>query len=289
ATENLPSGTAVKPGDVVKSHRGKTIEIINTDAEGRLILCDALSYARRVKPAAATDAATRTGAVVVALGHVAIGQMGNDETLLAEVREAGERAGERCWPLPLWDEYRELLKSDIADVKNSGGRGAVSIAGGWFLREFVDGCARVLICTAGTASAGVRRPAPRRPHAARHALFLSHRLPGLHERPDPERPAGARPGRVRGAGRVLRPGGIRDVRRARAGRRRDLLGRRAVPPAGPRLGLRRSGPHPARAARAGDGLGPPAPAAGVPVRRRPWSHLPPGDVPLPPGAAAQPG
>ena len=151
ATENLPSGTAVKPGDVVKSHFGKTIEIINTDAEGRLILCDALSYVRRFKPAAVLDAATLTGAVVVALGHAAIGMMGNDEALLAEVREAGERAGERCWPLPLWEEYRDLLKSDIADVKNSGGRGAGTIAGGWFLREFVDGYPWVHLDIAGTA------------------------------------------------------------------------------------------------------------------------------------------
>src|SRR6266550_2457138 len=151
ATENLPSGHAVKPGDVVKSHFGKTIEIINTDAEGRLILCDALSYVRRFKPAAVIDIATLTGAVVVALGQVAIGAMGNDEALLAEVREAGERAGERCWPLPLWDEYRDLLKSDIADVKNSGGRGAGSIAGGWFLREFVDGYPWVHLDIAGTA------------------------------------------------------------------------------------------------------------------------------------------
>ena len=151
ATENLPSGTAVKPGDVVKSHFGKTIEIINTDAEGRLILCDALSYVRRFKPAAVLDAATLTGAVVVALGHAAIGMMGNDEALLAEVREAGEGAGERCWPLPLWDDYRDLLKSDIADVKNSGGRGAGTIAGGWFLREFVDGYPWVHLDIAGTA------------------------------------------------------------------------------------------------------------------------------------------
>jgi leucyl aminopeptidase len=151
ATENLPSGHAVKPGDVVKSHFGKTIEIINTDAEGRLILCDALSYVRRFKPAAVIDIATLTGAVVVALGQVAIGAMGNDEPLLAEVREAGERAGERCWPLPLWDEYRDLLKSDIADVKNSGGRGAGSIAGGWFLREFVEGYPWVHLDIAGTA------------------------------------------------------------------------------------------------------------------------------------------
>jgi leucyl aminopeptidase len=151
ATENLPSGTAVKPGDVVKSHLGKTIEIINTDAEGRLILCDALSYARRFKPAAAIDAATLTGAVVIALGHHAIGMLGNDEALLAEVRDAGERAGERCWPLPLWEEYRELLKSDVADVKNSGGRGAGTIAGAWFLREFVDGFPWVHLDIAGTA------------------------------------------------------------------------------------------------------------------------------------------
>jgi leucyl aminopeptidase len=151
ATENLPSGTAVKPGDVVKSHLGKTIEIINTDAEGRLILCDALSYARRFKPAGVIDIATLTGAVVVALGQVAIGMMGNDDALLAEVREAGERAGERCWPLPLWDEYRDLLKSDIADMKNSGGRGAGSIAGGWFLREFVEGIPWVHLDIAGTA------------------------------------------------------------------------------------------------------------------------------------------
>jgi leucyl aminopeptidase len=151
ATENLPSGTAVKPGDVVKSHFGKTIEIINTDAEGRLILCDALSYVRRFKPAAVIDIATLTGAVVVALGQVAIGAMGNDETLLAEVREAGDRAGERCWPLPLWDEYRDLLKSDIADLKNSGGRGAGSIAGGWFLKEFVEGYPWVHLDIAGTA------------------------------------------------------------------------------------------------------------------------------------------
>ena len=151
STENLPSGTAVKPGDVVKSHLGKTIEIINTDAEGRLILCDALSYVRRFKPAAVIDIATLTGAVVVALGQVAIGMMGNDDALLAEVREAGERAGERCWPLPLWDEYRDLLKSDIADMKNSGGRGAGSIAGGWFLREFVEGVPWVHLDIAGTA------------------------------------------------------------------------------------------------------------------------------------------
>src|SRR5207245_11340398 len=121
-----------------RRHLGKTIEIVNTDAEGRLILCDALSYLRRYKPAAALDAATLTGAVTVALGSQAIGVMGTDDALVNEVREAGERAGERCWPLPLWEEYHDLVKSEIADVRNSGGRGAGTIAGGWFLREFVE-------------------------------------------------------------------------------------------------------------------------------------------------------
>jgi leucyl aminopeptidase len=137
ATENMPSGNALKPGDVISSHLGKTIEIINTDAEGRLILADALAYARRFKPIAMIDAATLTGAVVVALGQQAIGLMGNDGDLIDEVMAAGLRAGERCWNLPLWDEYRELLDSTIADIKNSGGRYAGTITGGWFLKDFV--------------------------------------------------------------------------------------------------------------------------------------------------------
>jgi leucyl aminopeptidase len=150
-TENMPSGTAIKPGDVVRSHFGKTIEIVNTDAEGRLILCDALSYARRFKPACVIDAATLTGAIVIALGHTVTGLMGNDDQLLEEVRKAGVKAGERCWPLPLWDEFRELIKSDVADVKNSGGRPAGSITAGWFLREFVDGFPWAHLDIAGTA------------------------------------------------------------------------------------------------------------------------------------------
>jgi leucyl aminopeptidase len=151
STENMPSGTAVKPGDVVTSHLGKTIEVINTDAEGRLILCDALSYARRYHPAAVLDIATLTGAIVVALGHTAAGVMGSDDRLVEEVRAAGEKAGERVWPLPLWEDYRELMKSDIADVKNSGGRPAGSISAGWFLREFVDGFPWAHLDIAGTA------------------------------------------------------------------------------------------------------------------------------------------
>ena len=159
STENMPSGTAVKPGDVVTSHLGKTIEVINTDAEGRLILCDALSYARRYKPAAVIDIATLTGAIVVALGHSAAGVMGSDDRLVEELRAAGEKAGERVWPLPLWDDYRDLMKSDIADVKNSGGRPAGSISAGWFLREFVDGFPWAHLDIAGTAYSDREDPA----------------------------------------------------------------------------------------------------------------------------------
>lgn len=152
ATENLPSSTALKPGDVVRSHLGKTIEIVNTDAEGRLILADALSYARRYEPAAIIDCATLTGACVIALGHHAIGLMGNEGDLIDQVRAAGQRTGERCWPLPLWDEYHEQISSTIADVKNAGGRAAGAITAGWFLKEFVsDDLPWVHLDIAGTA------------------------------------------------------------------------------------------------------------------------------------------
>ncbi len=151
SAENMPSSTAVKPGDVIGSHFGKTIEVINTDAEGRLILADALSWARRYSPAAVVDCATLTGAVVIGLGHTASGLMGTDTALVAELLQAGERSDERAWELPLWDEYRELIKSDIADVKNSGGRPAGSISAGWFLREFVEGYPWAHLDIAGTA------------------------------------------------------------------------------------------------------------------------------------------
>jgi len=151
SAENMPSGTAYKPGDVVRSHLGKTIEVVNTDAEGRLLLADALSYARRYKPACVIDAATLTGAMVIALGHTATGLMGTDDALMQELREAGERADELLWQLPLWDEYRDLIKSDIADMKNSGGRPAGSITAAWFLREFVDGFPWAHLDIAGTA------------------------------------------------------------------------------------------------------------------------------------------
>ena len=137
ATENLPSGTAQRPGDILTSYSGKTIEVINTDAEGRLILADALSYADKFKPRAVLDIATLTGACVVALGHAGAGMMGNDANLKRRVIRASEKSGEKVWELPLWEEYEEQIKSDLADVKNTGGRPAGSITAGLFLKKFV--------------------------------------------------------------------------------------------------------------------------------------------------------
>src|SRR3989454_618008 len=145
----VAQGTEQEPRFIVLEYRGAGDAAPPIVLVGKGVTFD--SGGISIKPAAVLDIATLTGAVVVALGQVAIGAMGNDEALVSEVREAGERAGERCWPLPLWDEYRELLKSDIADVKNSGGRGAGTIAGGWFLREFVDGYPWVHLDIAGTA------------------------------------------------------------------------------------------------------------------------------------------
>jgi leucyl aminopeptidase len=138
ATTNMPSGVAVKPGDVVKASNGKSIEIINTDAEGRLVLADVLAWVKRFDPAAVVDAATLTGACVIALGSNATGALGNDDRLVREVMRAATAAGEPAWQLPLWDEYRELIKSDVADLKNSGGRAAGTITAAMFLRDFVD-------------------------------------------------------------------------------------------------------------------------------------------------------
>jgi leucyl aminopeptidase len=151
ATTNMPSGTAVKPGDVVTSMLGKTIEVINTDAEGRLVLADLLAYAKRFDPAAVLDAATLTGACVIALGHNATGVFGSDDVLVEEVLDAAQRATEPGWPLPVWDEYREQIRSDVADVKNTGGRAAGAITAALFLKEFVDGFPWVHLDIAGTA------------------------------------------------------------------------------------------------------------------------------------------
>ncbi|MEE9207180.1 MAG: leucyl aminopeptidase [Gemmatimonadota bacterium] len=151
ATENLPSGTALKPGDVIRGLSGTSIEVINTDAEGRLILSDALAFATRLEPAAIVDLATLTGACVVALGRHAMGLMASDDALAKALKSAGERTGERVWRLPLWPEYRRQLDSDIADIKNSGGRDAGTITAGWFLRDFVDETPWVHLDMAGVA------------------------------------------------------------------------------------------------------------------------------------------
>ena len=136
-TENLPSGTAYKPGDIVRFRNGKTAEIDNTDAEGRVILADALDYAGRWKPSAIVDYATLTGAALVALGLEAAVILSPDDSLSAGLVSAGERTDERLWRLPVWEEYRDNIRSDWADMKNTGGRWGGTINGAMFLKEFV--------------------------------------------------------------------------------------------------------------------------------------------------------
>jgi leucyl aminopeptidase len=137
SVENMPSGKATRPGDIVASRNGKTIEIINTDAEGRLILADALDYAKKYKPQAVIDIATLTGAALYVLGYYGAPIMGNDEGLLNRINDAGDETGERVWPLPIWDEMRDLMKSSIADLVNSGGRPCGTICAAAFLENFV--------------------------------------------------------------------------------------------------------------------------------------------------------
>jgi leucyl aminopeptidase len=137
AVENMPSGTATRPGDVLTTASGKTVEVDNTDAEGRLILADALHYSARFNPDIVIDFATLTGACVVALGHEAAGMMGNDEDLLNQLRVLGEEVGERVWPLPLYDEYVDYLKSEWADIKNAGSRWGGAVTAGSFLKQWV--------------------------------------------------------------------------------------------------------------------------------------------------------
>ncbi len=136
ATENMPGGSATKPGDIVTSMSGLTVEILNTDAEGRLILCDALTYAERFEPQAVVDIATLTGACVIALGHVASGLFANDDALAQELLAAGQTTHDRAWHLPLWDDYQEQLKSNFADFANIGGRPAGSVTAACFLARF---------------------------------------------------------------------------------------------------------------------------------------------------------
>ncbi|MFN8523109.1 MAG: leucyl aminopeptidase [Chloroflexota bacterium] len=166
STENLPSGSSYKPGDVFKTYNGKMIEINNTDAEGRVILSDALAYAAEQNPDAIIDLATLTGACVVALGHHASGAMGNDESLLAIMKQAGDVCGERVWPLPLWKEHRKDIESTIADIKNSGGRPGGALTAAAFLENFVAGKPWVHLDIAGTAyTEGRSRIPPYQPPA----------------------------------------------------------------------------------------------------------------------------
>ena len=154
ATENLPGGNATKPGDIVTSMSGQTIEILNTDAEGRLILCDALTYATRFKPEAVVDIATLTGACVIALGSHASGLFSNDGALSQSLVEAGEYAGDRAWPMPLWPEYGEALESNFADVANIGGREAGAVTAAVFLARFADSFRWAHLDIAGTGWRG---------------------------------------------------------------------------------------------------------------------------------------
>jgi len=150
-TENLPSGKATKPGDVVRAMTGKTIEIINTDAEGRLILADAIAYAKKLGATKVIDMATLTGAVSIALGDVNAAVLGTDQDLINEIIASGQEVGEKFWQLPLDKEYSKQIKSDIADIKNVGGRKAGTITAAAFLKEFADGLSWAHLDIAGTA------------------------------------------------------------------------------------------------------------------------------------------
>ncbi len=173
-TENMPGGLASKPGDVVTSLSGQTIEILNTDAEGRLILCDALTYAERFDPAAVVDVATLTGACVVALGHVASGLYANRDELAEELLEAGREAWDRAWHMPLWDDYQEQIKSPFADMANIGGRPAGSVTAACFLSRFAGKYPWAHLDIAGTAwTSGKNKGATGRPVPLLAAFLLN--------------------------------------------------------------------------------------------------------------------
>tara|TARA_B100000287_G_scaffold411251_1_gene440513 strand:- start:30 stop:1502 length:1473 start_codon:yes stop_codon:yes gene_type:complete len=154
-TENMPAGNATKPGDVVTSMSGQTIEVLNTDAEGRLVLCDVLTYIEKFNPKVVIDTATLTGAVIIALGNVAAGVMGNDQKLIDKILEAGQVSGEKAWQLPLWDEYQSYLHSNFADIANiAPGRAAGTIEGGCFLSRFTEDYNWAHVDIAGVADIG---------------------------------------------------------------------------------------------------------------------------------------
>ena len=163
ASENLPSGRATKPGDVVTSMSGQTIEVLNTDAEGRLVLCDALTYSERFKPAAVIDIATLTGACVVALGRHASGLYSNDDAFAEKLLDAGERSGDRAWHMPLWDDYQNQLDSNFADIANIGGPEAGSVTAACFLSRFTKNLTWAHLDIAGTAWISAPKGATGRP------------------------------------------------------------------------------------------------------------------------------
>ena len=162
--ENMPAGNALKPGDIIKSMNGLSIEVLNTDAEGRLILCDALSYAERFQPAAVIDVATLTGACIIALGHVAQGVLGNNQNLIDQLMKAAQNVNDKTWQLPLFEEYKEQLKSNFADLQNIGGRPAGTITAAAFLSYFTENYPWAHLDIAGTAwQSGSNKGATGRP------------------------------------------------------------------------------------------------------------------------------
>ena len=164
AAENMPDGRATKPGDIIKTLKGLSVEVLNTDAEGRLVLCDALTYAERFEPASVVDIATLTGACIIALGHHATGLLANDDDLALDLLDAGEAAWDRAWHLPLWDEYQEQLDSNFADLANIGGRPAGTITAACFLSRFADKFPWAHLDIAGTAwASGKEKGASGRP------------------------------------------------------------------------------------------------------------------------------
>ena len=178
AAENMPDGNAVRPGDVITSMSGQSIEILNTDAEGRLVLCDALTYARQFKPATVVDMATLTGACVVALGNVASAVMGNDQDTIDSLVAAGQQSGDRCWPLPIWDDYQKQLDSNFADMANIGGRAAGAITAACFLARFAEDFHWAHLDIAGVAwNKGTAKGASGRP-VPMLMQFLLNRLDG---------------------------------------------------------------------------------------------------------------
>ncbi len=175
ATENMPGGNAIKPGDIVTTMSGQTVEILNTDAEGRLVLCDALTYVEKYKPAAVVDIATLTGAMVIALGNVATGLFSNSDPLARELLNAGESSWDRAWHMPLWDDYQEQLKSNFADFPNIGTRAGGSITAACFLSRFTKAYPWAHLDIAGTAwKSGKDKGATGRP-VALLAHFLVRR------------------------------------------------------------------------------------------------------------------